>query len=357
MTRACPSSSSCRRAVRRLLGLWFARAAVLIVFAGFAAAPASAAGWEEVKVGGRDHVSVESLRRFYEADIGPLRSARSGASLVLENRKLELRLTVGGHECFMNGVKFVFAHPVIEVAGKVCVSQLDLIKLIDPVLRPNFIRNAESFRTVILDPGHGGDDAGAVSASGREADFNLEVARRIRELLVRDGLRVVMTRETDRFLTLQQRVDQANAIAENAIFISIHFNSGRSGARGIETFTLSPPGVSHYGRGLIAADQQRRAGNEHDSANIALATSVHGTFLRRLKPWNTFDRGIKRARFNVLSGVRHPAILIEGGFMSHPQESRFIATPAYQNALAHGVKDAVTKYRLAVAPKRTSRRQ
>jgi N-acetylmuramoyl-L-alanine amidase len=101
---------------------------------------------------------------------------------------------------------------------------------------------------------------------------------------------------------------------------------------------------------LIAADKQARTGNEHDSANIALATSVHGSRLRRLQQ-HTFDRGIKRARFSVLSGVRHPAILLEGGFMTHPYEAGLIANESYQNALANGIVDAIAKYRFAVSRK------
>ena len=97
----------------------------------------------------------------------------------------------------------------------------------------------------------------------------------------------------------------------------------------------------------IAADNQSRVGNEHDSANIALATSVHGSVLLRLQN-NTFDRGIKHARFSVLSGVRHPAILLEGGFLSHPYEARLIDNPKYQDALAKGVVEAISKYRFAV---------
>jgi N-acetylmuramoyl-L-alanine amidase len=69
--------------------------------------------------------------------------------------------------------------------------------------------------------------------------------------------------------------------------------------------------------------------------------------LRRLGQ-NTLDRGIKRARFSVLSGVRHPAILLEGGFMSHPSESRLIANESYQAAIAGGIVDAIGKYRFAV---------
>jgi N-acetylmuramoyl-L-alanine amidase len=254
----------------------------------------------------------------------------------------------------MNGVKFVFTHPVTALGDKPYVSRLDLAKLIDPVLRPNFIPNAADFRTVILDPGHGGKDPGAVNSLGTEAFYNLKVAGRTKSLLEAKGFKVVMTRNSDVFLSLQERVNLANSIREKAIFISIHFNAGGREARGIETFTLSPPGVSHYGRGVIAADAHMRAGNQHDSANIALATAVHGSMLRRLQK-NTFDRGIKRARFSVLSGVRHPAILMEGGFMSHHYDASLIHNDAYQNAIANSIVDAVIKYRYAVAAKPSGR--
>jgi N-acetylmuramoyl-L-alanine amidase len=311
------------------------------------AAGATAAGWEVAKIEGRDYVSTESMKRFYNFT----KLTRSGTSVVLENAKVEMRLRIGAHECLMNGVKFVFTHPVANMGEQAYVSRMDLAKLIDPVLRPNFIKNAGDFRTVILDPGHGGKDPGATNSLGTEAGYNLKVAQIAKSQLQAKGFKVVMTRDSNRYLTLQERVDFANAIRENAIFVSIHFNSGGRAARGIETFTLSPPGVSHYGRGLIAADNQARTGNEHDSANIALATSVHGSLLRRLQK-HTFDRGIKRARFSVLSGVRHPAILMEGGFMSHPYEARLIANETYQNAVAGGIVDAIAKYRYAVGAKK-----
>ena len=156
------------------------------------------------------------------------------------------------------------------------------------------------------------------------------------------------------FVSLQERVNIANAVTEKAVYISIHFNSsdGRT-ARGIETFTLSPPGVAHYGRGFKDADSLTRAGNEHDSENIALATAIHGTVLHALKE-KTLDRGIKRARFSVLSGVRHPAVLFEGGFVSHPYEARLISLDLYQNTLAKCILSAVVKYRLAVGRKPTT---
>ncbi len=313
------------------------------------AAPASAAtvsGWELAKIDGRDYVSVDSIKRFYAFT----KLTRNGNSVVLENAKVEMKLTVGGHECLMNGVKFVFTHVIASQGDKAYVSRMDLAKLIDPVLRPSFIKNAGDFRTVILDPGHGGKDPGATNTLGSEAAYNLKVAEKVKAELQKQGYKVVMTRTSNTYLSLQERVNLANAIKENAVFVSIHFNSGGRAARGIETFTLSPPGVAHYGRGFVPADNLQRTGNEHDSANIALATSVHGSILRRLGK-HTFDRGIKRARFSVLSGVKHPAILMEGGFMTHPYEARLIANETYQNALAGGVVDAIAKYRYAVGVK------
>ncbi|MBC8126357.1 MAG: N-acetylmuramoyl-L-alanine amidase [Gloeobacteraceae cyanobacterium ES-bin-144] len=311
--------------------------------------PASAAtvsGWEVLKIDGRDYVSADSMKSFYNFS----KLTRSGASVVLENSKVEMKLKVGSNECLMNGVKFVFTDPVATSGDKVYVSRMDLAKLIDPVLRPNFIKNAGDFRTVILDPGHGGKDSGAFNSLGAESMYNLKLAELVRPMLQLKGYKVVMTRDSNVYLTLQERVDAANAIKENAVFVSIHFNSGGPAARGIETFTLSPPGVSGYDRGFVASDTQTRTGNEHDSSNIALATSVHGTILGYLGK-NTFDRGIKRARFSVLTGVRHPAILMEGGFMSHPYEARLIANEKYQDALARGIVDAISKYRFAVSAK------
>ena len=311
------------------------------VSAGIAAT--TTAGWDVAKIDGRDYVSVESMKRFYDFT----QLTRSGTAVVLEKKKVEIRLNIGGNECLMNGVKFVFTYPVSAVGDKAYVSRMDLAKLIDPVLRPSFIKNAGDFRTVILDAGHGGKDAGATNSLGTEAAYNLKVSLLVKSLLEAQKFKVVMTRDSDRYLALQERVEVANAVRENAIFVCIHFNSGGSAARGIETFTMSPPGVSHYGRDAIAADNQSRAGNEHDSANIALATSVHGSVLRHLQGY-TFDRGIKHARFSVLSGVRHPAILLEGGFLSHSYDAGLIADPKYQDALAKGVVEAISKYRFAV---------
>jgi len=304
------------------------------------------AEWDTKAINGRDYVAVDGMKSFYGFDT----VSRAGNTVSLENKKIKVDLRVGAQECFMNGVKFVFSYKVEDLNGKAWISRIDLAKLVDPVLRPSYIANAGNFRTVILDAGHGGKDPGATNGLGTEAGYNLMVAERTKKLLETAGYKVVMTRDSNRYLTLQERVDVANRVKDNAIFISIHHNSGGSAARGIETFTLSPVGVAHYGRGFNQSDLQERAGNGHDSANVALATAVHGCLARRLDK-NTFDRGIKRARFSVLTGVQHPSILVECGFMTHPYEARMIHNEAYRNAVVKGIVDAVDRYRKAVSLK------
>lgn len=315
---------------------------------------AESSGWKVEKYDGKDYVSVQSIKQFY----GFTDISQSGSNITLRmadprNKgkfKVVMKLTVGGSDCYMNGVRFVFCEEVASINGRAYVSRLDLVKLIHPVLRPEFIANAGNFRTVILDAGHGGKDPGATNRLGEEAAYNLKVARKIKANLEKLGFKVVLTRDSDTYLTLQERVHRANAVADSAVFVSIHFNSGSRSARGIETFTLSPPGVSHYGRSARPSDNNKQMGNVHDSANVALATAIHGQVMRRFGK-HTLDRGIKRARFSVLTGVKHPAILLEGGFMSHPYESRLIDNENYQNALAAGVTDAIVRYRAAVSQK------
>lgn len=339
----------------RLRDSFLARAvcALLLWTAATATLPADTA---RKQISGRNYVSVDSFKNFY--GFQELRRAGNEVTLYRDRDKkgeIKVQFRVGQQECLMNNVKFVFTHKVEDADGRAWISQMDLVKLIDPVLRPAYIPNAGNFNTVIIDPGHGGKDAGATNSLGTEAQYNLQVAQQVRQLLQQKNFKVVMTRDSNRYLSLQERVDLANRVNENAIFISIHFNSGGSAARGIETFTLSPVGVAHYGRGLNSSDFVARTGNAQDSANVALATAVHGRMLRRLGK-NTFDRGIKRARFSVLTGVKHPAILFEGGFMSHPYEARLIHNETYRANIATGIAEAVELYRRALTAKTAVRK-
>lgn len=257
-------------------------------------------------------------------------------------KDVNIDFIIGSQEIFINNLKFHFSYPVVAKSGKTLISQIDWVKLIHPILRPSHINKGRTLKTVILDPGHGGYEPGTVNNYGQEKTYTLSLARKMKTLLEKVGFNVVMTRPGDSYPSLQQRVTIANRY-EDAIFISLHFNAGGAGrADGIETFSLSPPGVAHYGRGLKSSDLQIRAGNAQDYMNIALATAVHGQAIRKL---GARDRGIRRARFTVLTGIRHPAILFEGGFMSNSSEARKINDDRYLESMAHAIADGIIRYK------------
>lgn len=302
------------------------------------------AALETMTISGKKYVTMRSIKSHY----GFSKMSVSGKSIVLRKAKIKMEFTRGGSTCYMNGLKYVLAKPVGTSGARFIVSHTDVAKMIDPILKPSFIPNAKSFNTIVIDPGHGGKDAGAVNRLGTEAGYNLKVGRTLAAGLRAKGFKVVMTRDSNVYLSLKQRVAVANRYP-NAIFISIHFNaSSRSSARGIETFTLSPVGVAGYGRGLKSSDYRARSGNFQDSANIALATAIHGRMKERTEGYKVPDRGVKRARFSVLSGIKHPAILIEGGFMSNPSEARLIESTKYQSVIATAVYEGIFRYRNAL---------
>lgn len=305
-------------------------------------------GWKLVKVYGRDYVTAESIHQFYRFSSYKL----DGSHVWLRSNNLILKAQVGSQELLINNIKFILSFPVLESSGRPLFSRLDLCKLIDPVLRPTYISDAEPFDTVVLDAGHGGHDAGARGVYGYEKDFALKMAFIVKEALEKKGFRVILTRSTDTFITLGGRVAIANA-TPRSIFLSLHFNSGGSAATGIETFALTPQGSAaslERGGGYNA---NGLTGNSHDSANIALATAVHAMVISRFK---FVDRGIKRAQWSVLTGCKRPGILFEGGFVTNGNECRLIASETYRQSVSGAIADAVVNYRTALRGALTNRR-
>ncbi|MDB9741786.1 N-acetylmuramoyl-L-alanine amidase [Akkermansiaceae bacterium] len=307
---------------------------------------AQAATWKLLKHNNNSYVTLKNLKEFYRF---PVMEKKNG-KIVVRNQAVKLEFKPNSHECFINGIKFILAKPITSYSSSQLIAKLDIDKLIDPILRPVNSHGNNLFNVVIIDAGHGGSDPGAVNKLGTEAQYNLLVAKSLASMLQRSGYKVVMTRTDNRFLSLEQRAQIANKYSD-AIFISIHFNAeARKQARGIETFTLSPSGVSHYGSRLKSSDKIEKTGNARDSQNIALATAVHGSVIEKIyQNGIRYDRGIKRARFSVLTNIKHPKILVEGGFMSHPDEARAINSTRYLNNITLGILEGIKRYHKAMS--------
>ena len=298
-------------------------------------------GWEIFHYQGADYVTANSIHRFYRFhDL-----AMDGNRVSFTSPVLVMRATLGSQDLLINNIKFVLNDPVLELNGKPCFSRLDLCKLIDPVLRPSYINTSSGFDTVVVDPGHGGHDSGARGIYGYEKDFALKLAFALKSQLEAQGIRVVMTRTTDTFISLGGRVQFANKIP-NSIYVSLHFNSGPSTGTGIETFALTPQGASSV-YGSRTEDAYSFNGNQRDSENIALATAIHASVVNHFK---LVDRGVKRARWYVLKGLERPGVLFEGGFVTSPNDGRLIAADNFRQEMAATLCQAIMNYKRALRP-------
>jgi N-acetylmuramoyl-L-alanine amidase len=298
-------------------------------------------GWEILHYQGADYVTAGSVHRFYRFH----NLALEGNRVSFTSPVLIMRATIGSQDLLINNIKFVLNDPVLELNGKPCFSRLDLCKLIDPVLRPSYINTSSGFDTVVIDPGHGGHDSGARGIYGYEKDFALKLAFNLKSQLEAQGIRVVMTRTTDTFMSLGGRVQFANKIP-NSIYVSLHFNSGPSTGTGIETFALTPQGASSV-YGARTVDAYSFNGNQRDSENIALATAIHASVVNHFK---LVDRGVKRARWYVLKGLERPGVLFEGGFVTSPVDGRLIAADNFRREMAATLCQAIMNYKRALRP-------
>lgn len=291
---------------------------------------------------GRDYVTFQNLAEFYH--FGEYSHANRTISLRSERRGI--RAQAGTRELYINGVRFFTHFPLLEQSDAQLISAFDVGKLVEPVLRPSRIQNAERVETVILDPGHGGTDQGTANRWGTEKAFALDVALAAREPLRQAGLKVEMTRSDDTGLSLEERAEFANRF-QNAVFVSIHFNSG-TGGNGVESYVLAPEGVAAAATGdhhASATDSVSDRGNAQDSLNIALTAAVHAAVLSRV---SAFDRGIRQARFKVLRHLQMPALLLEAGFLNDPAEGQRIATAQYRQQLGMAIAQGVQSYNTAV---------
>src|ERR1041384_598148 len=171
-------------------------------------------------------------------------------------------------------------------------------------------------RTIVVDAGHGGFDRGGVPGQRiSEKDKTLDVAQRLKRILQAQGFRVIMTRDSDVFVSLGARVAIANSY-RGASFVSIHFNCAtRSGANGIETY---------YYRG--------------DSA--ALAQSIHRNVVSGAP---TENRGIRRRGFYVLRKTAIPSVLVECGFLTNPTEGSLALNASYRQKLAEQIARGIQR--------------
>ena len=226
--------------------------------------------------------------------------------------------------------------------------------------RPLLPPSKPGIRRIVLDPGHGGRDPGAIGPSGlREKDVVLNIAKRLRKKLEKWGFEVFLTRERDMYLPLEERTAIANT-KDADLFVSIHANASRKrGARGIETYILDFP-TDEEAMELAARENAISTKKLTDLQIILyslrlnamvnesgrLAHDVQGSMCDNLNHGKSShpDRGIKQAPFIVLMGARMPAILVEVSFISNRAEERRLRSRTYQDKIASAIAEGLNNY-------------
>ncbi|MEO6053710.1 MAG: N-acetylmuramoyl-L-alanine amidase [Chthoniobacterales bacterium] len=296
--------------------------------------------WQIQRYQGRDYVPLSNVAEFYSF---PKDAANSGEALIYKNGSMSLEFTRDSREVTINGVKHWMSFPIAELNGHWFASRMDVSKTIDPALLPQTVKGFHPVNTVVIDAGHGGQDKGADGRVANEKDFTLDVARRLRNQLQKAGLRVIMTRNQDITVPLENRAKIANAQL-NSIFVSIHFNAAPTGdAKGFEIFCVTPRGSpsTEYEQ-LTVRDMIAENGNQSEMQSFALANTIYHSMQGNL---NMTDRGVKRARFAVLRLTDTPAVLVEGGFLSSPYDLRNVASRDWREKYATSIATGILAYK------------
>jgi N-acetylmuramoyl-L-alanine amidase len=207
------------------------------------------------------------------------------------------------------------------------------------------------FATVIIDVGHGGEDSGTIKTGLVEKELALDVAQRLQRHLQERGFVTLMTRADDTYVSLQDRAIAANNQPE-AVFVSIHFDdAGRAAATGVETYYAAHR-ISLPERVAAWLPFLQRVSNEppdHESEN--LAGFVQEALVTRTQATN---RGTRSQQFFVIANVRHPAVLVEGGFLTNKDEALRLTNEDYREQMAAGIADGIVNYRTNLLGQRTS---
>jgi N-acetylmuramoyl-L-alanine amidase len=226
---------------------------------------------------------------------------------------------------------------------------------------PSPLHGARAVQRIVLDPGHGGHDPGAVGHMGlQEKDVALDVALRAAPLIARElGINTLLTRDTDQFVPLDERVAKANAFSAD-LFISIHCNASESAqTQGVMTFVLDESRdalaqqvAARENAASAAAGKQLATAMSQVMGADSLQRSLHFAQLLQRASLSSLsgdypdfrDGGVRRAGFYVLAGAQMPAVLFEASFISNAEEERRLDSAGYRQKLADALVNAVRAY-------------
>jgi N-acetylmuramoyl-L-alanine amidase len=258
----------------------------------------------------------------------------------------EVRLILNSLIGYFDGSIFYLKRPPFYFQGKILLPK----ELEEIVSSKNIIsfRPLFNIKTIVIDPGHGGKDPGAISPQGlKEKELNLKVSKYLKEELERRGFKVILTRSRDTYLTLKERVRVAKKYNAD-LFVSIHTNSNRNRyIRGVEIYYLSPSKFNSEERALKLAKGVDFGNLPTDakvilwdlllSKNYALSTEFANSLYLIFKNLGFKVSPPKKAPFYVLKFAYVPSVLVEIGYLSNPYEEKILRKRYYRKQIAEAI--------------------
>ncbi len=301
-------------------------------------------------INGQNYVAISDWARgngFYGF------TRNRGDEIVLTNRTARLVFDVDSAQAEINGVNVRLSFPVAKGA---LISQLDLDKMVRPLLFPSRYAEPRKITTICLDPGHGGKDTGNRVPGffwHNEKTYTLELAFELRDQLKQAGFKVILTRNKDTYVDLPARPAVANRNGAD-LFVSLHFNAtqnGKNEVKGPETYCITPIGANSSNEESVEFSSGIGTGptaaNHSEDRSLLLAYQIQKSLVQNL---NADDRGVRRARFAVLRDAAMPAILIESGYMTNPTEGKKIYDSTYRKKMAAAIVKGILSYQKLTAP-------
>lgn len=282
---------------------------------------------------GRRYVYLRDVARYYGMNLSVWKE-----SCVLNSKYSTITFYYDKRKGTLNDVVVHYHFAPFKKGYEPFISEKDLFLVLDPVLRHQALE-PHTMRTILVDPGHGGKDHGAIGSCYREKDLSLQIAKRLKKYLTQYGYYVIMSRHNDNDLSLSDRTKLCDDKKAD-LFVSVHCNAAANqSASGLETFCVTPEGAPSSADSKPSG--KREKGNQFDKNNCRLAYEVQK---RLVELTGSMDRGVKHARFYVIRNVSCPAILVEAGFISNSNEERLLGNANYQERLAKAIADGILLY-------------
>lgn len=317
----------------------------------------------------RKHVSTRFSRDWMYVDIVGGKVAANaftsvnGASVVKEVRPVQTGMVT--QLSFRLQQEIDASQVTISNQGNTILVSLPTQEVVPEAVLRALEKDRQKWRidTIVLDPGHGGRDPGAIGPEGtREKDVTLQVALRLKKLIEKDlGLRVLLTRETDTFIKLDERTALANN-AQGKMFISLHCNANKSRrVDGTTTYFLGPAKTDEALEVALLENSvvkyEDESGGAHSDEEFILTAMAQNAFHHESEGFAQIiqeemsalvglpDRGVEQAGFRVLVGASMPSVLVEMAFISNRKEERLLDAGETQQKIARAIMHSVKRFK------------